>query len=113
MICITVWTNKMPNWKYKAGGAIFSSPAISKNSVVFGSAEGYVHCLNINNGKLTWKYKAGAAVLGSPLINGDTVFIGGSDNSFIALNIKREILSGSFLDWKGRLSALLYCMKTK
>ncbi|MEI9807840.1 MAG: PQQ-binding-like beta-propeller repeat protein [Bacteroidota bacterium] len=70
------------------GGAIFSSPAIAKDNVVFGSGDGSIYCLHVKTGKLKWKIQTGASVLGSPLISNDTVFIGGSDHTFSALDLK-------------------------
>jgi outer membrane protein assembly factor BamB len=69
-------------WKFQTEGAIFSSPAISNDKLIFGSGDANVYCLNTHNGTLIWKYTTEASVLGSPVINGDTVFIGGSDHSF-------------------------------
>lgn len=69
------------------GGSIFSSPAATKEKIVFGSADGFVYCLNSKTGKLIWKKHTDAPVLGSPLIQGNTVYIGGS-KAFFALELK-------------------------
>src|SRR6185295_9160166 len=84
-----------PKWSYQTKGSIFSSPAIAKGYVVFGSGDGKVYCLDIKKGKLKWVKETGASVLGCPLIQNDTVFIGGSDHSFIALGLN----SGKLI-WK-------------
>jgi outer membrane protein assembly factor BamB/predicted phosphodiesterase len=74
-------------WRFQTGGPIFSSPAAAGNEIVFGSADGWVYCLN-DNGKLRWKYETNAAVLGSPLIDGGVVYIGGSDHRFRAISME-------------------------
>ena len=74
-------------WSFQTGGPIFSSPASAGNSIVFGSADGYVYCLT-SAGRLRWKYKTDAAVLGSPLIDGGMAYIGSSDHRFRCLSIE-------------------------
>jgi len=34
-------------WRFKTGGAIYSSPAISDNVIYFGSLDGYLYALDI------------------------------------------------------------------
>jgi outer membrane protein assembly factor BamB len=93
--------NGKQKWSYKTGGSVFSSPSVQQNKIVFGSADGYVYCLN-DRGKEQWKLKTGAAVLGSPLLNSEkiisghkggeseetTVYIGGSDHIFRAIDLQ-------------------------
>jgi outer membrane protein assembly factor BamB len=79
--------NGKEKWSYQTNGAIFSSPAISNDKIVFGSGDGFIYCLSVKKGEMIWKKKAAASVLGSPVINGDTVFIGASDHSVYALDI--------------------------
>ncbi len=45
-------------WQYTAGGRIDSPPTVSKGRVVFGSADGWVYCLHINDGRLVWRRRA-------------------------------------------------------
>lgn len=74
-------------WSFKTGGPVFSSPAQMNGDIAFGSADGYIYCLN-TFGRLRWKFKTGASVLGSPLIENGTVYIGGSDHHFRAIDIE-------------------------
>jgi len=73
-------------WSFKTKGPIFSSPAVSNDKMVVGSADGNVYCLN-TKGKLQWNLTTNAAVLGSPLIESGVVYIGGSDSNFRAIDL--------------------------
>ena len=45
-------------WDYTAGGRVDSSPTLYKGLVVFGSADGWVTCLDQRNGRLAWRFHA-------------------------------------------------------
>jgi len=47
-----------PLWTFTAGGRIDSPPTIHKGRAIFGSADGYVYCLDTADGKLVWRYLA-------------------------------------------------------
>jgi outer membrane protein assembly factor BamB len=47
-----------PLWSFTTGGRVDSPPTIWKGRALFGSADGYVYCLNANDGKLIWRYRA-------------------------------------------------------
>jgi outer membrane protein assembly factor BamB/predicted phosphodiesterase len=74
-------------WSFTTKGPVFSSPAESNGSIVVGSADGNIYCLN-KAGKLNWKLTTKASVLGSPLIENGIVYIGGSDYCYRAIDIK-------------------------
>ncbi len=44
-------------WQFIAGGAIDSSPTIYKKRCYFGSADGFIYCLDLADGQLIWKYE--------------------------------------------------------
>jgi eukaryotic-like serine/threonine-protein kinase len=74
-------------WHYKtpaseASSAIYSAPVCTEDAVYFGSFDGYVYCLNIDNGQLMWRYcpVVGAEITGSPQ----------TDGRRIALSIRRS-----------------------
>jgi outer membrane protein assembly factor BamB len=83
-------------WTFKTGSEIKSSPVIKGNSIVIGSTDENVYCLDLN-GKLRWKYKTDNAIEASALIFGNTVYIGNLSGNFYAINL----LSGKLL-WKLR-----------
>jgi outer membrane protein assembly factor BamB len=45
-------------WMYTIGGRIDSPPTIHRGRVIFGGADGWVYCLNADDGKLAWRYRA-------------------------------------------------------
>jgi len=44
-------------WEFLAAGRIDSPPTIQAGLCVFGSHDGYVYCLNAQDGKMAWKYR--------------------------------------------------------
>ncbi len=45
-------------WTFAAGGRIDSPPTIAGGRVLFGSADGWVYCLRLEDGALVWKRRA-------------------------------------------------------
>ncbi len=45
-------------WLFHAGGRIDSPPTIHGNLVLFGSADGNVYCLRLDDGQLVWRFLA-------------------------------------------------------
>ena len=50
-------------WKYDCGGRVDSPPAVHAGRVLFGSADGRVHCLSLADGELVWRFLAAPADL--------------------------------------------------
>jgi outer membrane protein assembly factor BamB len=48
-------------WSYTVGGRVDTPPTVSGGLVIFGSADGYVYCLNAASGKLAWRFLAAPA----------------------------------------------------
>ncbi|MCH2209051.1 MAG: PQQ-binding-like beta-propeller repeat protein [Lentisphaerales bacterium] len=44
-------------WHFTAGGQVDSSPTVYKHRCYFGSADGFIYCLDLADGKLIWKYQ--------------------------------------------------------
>jgi len=45
-------------WQFTAGARIDSPPTIYNGKVLFGSCDGWVYCLQANDGRLVWKFHA-------------------------------------------------------
>ncbi|HIQ19648.1 MAG TPA: methyltransferase domain-containing protein [Planctomycetes bacterium] len=45
-------------WTYAAGGRIDSPPTVDRGRVLFGSADGWVYCLSLDDGRLVWRFRA-------------------------------------------------------
>jgi outer membrane protein assembly factor BamB len=57
--------------------AIYSAPAFADDAVLFGSFDGYLYCLRIDNGELIWRFQPvkDAAITASPLIDGKRIVL--------------------------------------
>jgi outer membrane protein assembly factor BamB len=82
-------------WKFRAGAAIVSSPAVSGGVVYFGSGDHNVYAVDERTGALRWKFATGGRVSSSPAVAGGTLYIGSFDGNLYAL----DAASGS-LRWK-------------
>jgi outer membrane protein assembly factor BamB len=73
-------------WKFKkARGEIYSSPALYKDRLVFGSLDGSLYCLSKNTGKMIWKYETFSPIAASPLITKDGKVLFGAKNGKLYL----------------------------
>src|SRR5690606_3629487 len=75
-------------WETQLNREILSTPAISGDSLIVGSMDTHVYCLDKTTGKITWKFKTGQAVLASPLVHDDVVYIGSGDKNMYAIDAK-------------------------
>ncbi len=74
-------------WAYKAKAAVYSSPAIGDNGLIyFGSQDGFLYAIT-HEGKGKWKFDTGGQVRASPAIGKDgTVYIGSHNPNIYALD---------------------------
>ncbi|BCM90702.1 putative protein YxaL [Abditibacteriota bacterium] len=74
-------------WAYKAKAAVYSSPAIGDNGLIyFGSQDGFLYAIT-QEGKGKWKFDTGGQVRASPAIGKDgTVYIGSHNPNIYALD---------------------------
>jgi eukaryotic-like serine/threonine-protein kinase len=82
-------------WKFKAAGAIVSTPALARGTVYFGSSDHFLYALDERSGALQWKYQTGSRVASSPAVADGRVYFGSYDGNFYAL----DAASGKLL-WK-------------
>lgn len=55
-------------WKFKTGAAIVSSPAISADTVYFGSSDHSFYAVDEHTGRLRWKFATQGRVTSSPAV---------------------------------------------
>ncbi|MBM3844864.1 MAG: Pyrrolo-quinoline quinone [Verrucomicrobia bacterium] len=77
-----VWSYRDRNFPY------FSSPAVTKDRVVFGGRDKRVHCVNRNDGTGVWIFPTRGKVDSSPAIAGDRVLVGSDDGFLYMLSLK-------------------------
>jgi len=82
-------------WKFKTGGAIVSSPAVSGDAVYFGSSDHNFYAVQAASGALRWKFPTHGRVTSSPAVSDGHVYFGSYDSNFYAL----DAASGALL-WK-------------
>ncbi len=91
------------NWKFKADGGIYSSPAIHDGMIFFGSVDGYLYALYLKDGSMAWKFRTGEDIYSSPAVTESLVYIGSNDYCMYALNQKTGELS-----WKFKTEGLVH-----
>jgi len=94
-LCVDITTKEI-RWKYEDSDApFFSSPAVDKDFVVFGSRDKKLRCLRRANGEEIWVFKTGGDVDSSPVICGDKVIFGSEDGRlyFVRLSDGSEVWS--------------------
>jgi len=53
--------------------------------IYFGSVDGFLYCLDAENGNLIWKFQTDGAITGTPFLAEDIVYIGSTDGKMYAL----------------------------
>jgi len=83
-------------WKFKSGGKIFSSPAISNRVAYIGSEDHNLYAVDLKTGKQIWKFTTGGAVNSSPAVCGNRLCFGSFDGYFYELDARTGKLTWSF-----------------
>jgi len=77
---------KQIKWKFLTKGKVFSSPAVSGNTVFFGSTDHFLYAVDLATGKEKWKFETGSGITSSPAVAGGTAFFTSYDGNFYALD---------------------------
>ncbi len=73
-------------WSFNADDEI-AAPKINKDTIYFGSRDGYLYALNTDDGSLRWKYRTDGDIISSPAITDEgTILIGNQNGSFLAID---------------------------
>lgn len=75
-------------WKFKTGGAIISTPAVSEGTAYFGSNDHNVYAVNLADGVQRWKFKTGSRVTSSPAVYQGLVYFASYDGNIYAVDAK-------------------------
>ncbi len=74
-------------WMFSAGNRITGSPAVGENGdVYFGSNDGFLYCVEDEDGSLKWKFQVGSAVVATPAISEDGTIYFASAGNLYAVN---------------------------
>jgi eukaryotic-like serine/threonine-protein kinase len=73
-------------WKFKTGGAVISTPAVSGDTAYFGSNDHYLYAVNLADGVQRWKFRTGNRVTSSPAVYNGRVYFGSYDGNFYAVD---------------------------
>ncbi len=83
-------------WKFKDRAfPYFSSPALTKDRVIFGGRDKRLHCVKKDNGEEVWSFAARGKVDSSPVVVGDKIVVGSEDGNLymIALDDGKKVWS--------------------
>ena len=75
-------------WKFKTGGAVISTPAVSDGTAYFGSNDHNVYAVNLTDGAQRWKFKTGSRVASSPAVYQGLVYFASYDGNIYAVDAK-------------------------
>lgn len=81
-----------PAWTYASDANVISTPAVTKDLVIFGNQNGEIVALTLKEGKKKWSYKTGGSIFSSPAVSGDRVVLGSGDGYVYCLNAKSGIV---------------------
>jgi hypothetical protein len=74
-------------WRIPIGGAMFGSPAIAGNVLVFGDFSGFLHAVDKRTGAALWRFALGDRTFSSPVIGDGAVFAASDTGVLYALNV--------------------------
>lgn len=73
-------------WFYEPGFAGGPTPAITANTLVFGTLDGSVIALNATDGNLRWKKDSGTSLYGAPGAGAGQIFVGDANGNVFCLD---------------------------
>jgi outer membrane protein assembly factor BamB/predicted phosphohydrolase len=79
-------------WRLNTRIAIYSTPAVTNNTVYFGDDFGYMNAVSLKNGVPVWKFKTGSRIISSPAVSSGKVVFGSTDGTVYCLNSQNGIL---------------------
>lgn len=92
-LCFDVKAGKML-WKYEDRPFNYeSSPALTKDRVLFGGQDKRLHCLNSADGAVRWVFNTKGQVNSSPVVCGNRVLVGSNDGKIymVSLNNGKKV----------------------
>jgi outer membrane protein assembly factor BamB len=75
-------------WTFETGAEIDSGANFAKDSILFGSTDETLYCLNLE-GKERWKFKIQGPIYGSPAVADGRTFVAGCDSNVHVLDVAK------------------------
>lgn len=63
-------------WRYETGDGVITKPAVTEETVWFGSSDNAVYALDVATGEQRWQYDTNGAVMSSPMVADGRLYIG-------------------------------------
>lgn len=73
-------------WSFATEGEIYSSPLVVRDTIYFGSDDGYFYAVDKKTQQLNWKFNATGKIRTAPAVYNDTVYFMNSQGGFFALD---------------------------
>jgi outer membrane protein assembly factor BamB len=67
---------------------VYSSPAVWRGRVFFGSYNGVLYCVSPQSGRILWSKATGGAISGAPTVVGGIVYFGNFRHRIYGLNAR-------------------------
>ncbi len=72
-------------WKFKTGGRVLSSPAVSGGRVYVASTDGKLYAIDQTTGAQAWQFASKGPIASSPAVHGDLVYISSLDGNIYGI----------------------------
>jgi len=73
-------------WKFNSYQAVWSSPAVTENSLYIGDFSGTLFAIDLKTGEQKWSYKLLTGfIASSPVVVGENILVGGDDGNLYCL----------------------------
>jgi outer membrane protein assembly factor BamB len=83
-------------WKFKTGGAVYSSPAVVGGVAFVGSTDGSLYAVDAESGVQKWKFVTRGRVTSSPAVQGGIVYFASYDSNVYAVDASTGLLKWKF-----------------
>ncbi|MES2124586.1 MAG: PQQ-binding-like beta-propeller repeat protein [Gemmatimonadota bacterium] len=74
-------------WKFKTGGRVLSSPAVSGERLFVGSSDGVLYAIDRKSGSELWKFASKGPIASSPAVHNDLVYVSSLDGNVYAVDL--------------------------
>jgi outer membrane protein assembly factor BamB len=95
-LCINQQTNEKI-WEFETEGIITAKPIKYKDTILFGSRDGYVYKLDSETGELIWKTLTNWGIDTTPAISEEFVYVGSLDNNLYCIDFEKGDIIWKFV----------------